>query len=256
MSKIIGLHGFARSGKTTVASFIEERGYTSFAFADRMKATLLELDPYLDGRRTLSDIQGSYHDDRLDGREAQRLWETTMKILPLIAPAGTTVSRSKAKHLLTHALNPRISGTITLAQLVGEIGWEGAKDHRVYGHEVRHLLQLFGTELCQGVCGKRVWVDLLELEILDHFRDNPWGGVIVSDVRFDQEGEAVARWGGAIIDVRRDNVVGSAAHASEQGISQKYINTTIHNDSTLEHLRSITNEAITLVESSLVPLVA
>lgn len=45
---IIGLSGYARSGKDTVAQFlVENYGYTRVAFADNIRHMLLDLNPYV-----------------------------------------------------------------------------------------------------------------------------------------------------------------------------------------------------------------
>lgn len=64
---IIGLMGRKRSGKDTVASaLIEYRGFRRTAFADRMKDSLLAVNPYLmDGDRLHNVV-------RLDGWEAAK----------------------------------------------------------------------------------------------------------------------------------------------------------------------------------------
>lgn len=45
---IIGLAGYARSGKDTVAGMLKRRGYTRFAFADALKAVALAADPLVE----------------------------------------------------------------------------------------------------------------------------------------------------------------------------------------------------------------
>ncbi|WP_188187573.1 hypothetical protein [Nonomuraea sp. SYSU D8015] len=47
--RIIGLSGYAGAGKDTVADLlVREHGYRKFAFADRLKELLLEIDPIID----------------------------------------------------------------------------------------------------------------------------------------------------------------------------------------------------------------
>jgi len=51
---LIGLHGFARSGKDSSAlRLIDAHGFRRFAFADPMRDSLLRLDPMLDGTTSL-----------------------------------------------------------------------------------------------------------------------------------------------------------------------------------------------------------
>lgn len=53
---IIGLSGYARSGKDTVASFLLEQGYQRRAFADLLRNAVYELDPLLDGGARVRNI--------------------------------------------------------------------------------------------------------------------------------------------------------------------------------------------------------
>ena len=57
---IIGLSGYARSGKDEVAKIlVEEHGFTRFAFADKIRLLLLAIDPSI-GKIKLSTIVAEY----------------------------------------------------------------------------------------------------------------------------------------------------------------------------------------------------
>lgn len=58
LPRIIGITGYARHGKDTIASvLVRELGYSRCALADRMKELLLVLDPYTDADyERLSDL--------------------------------------------------------------------------------------------------------------------------------------------------------------------------------------------------------
>lgn len=57
MSSIIGLTGFAGSGKDTVADIlVAEYGYVKLAFADPLREMLLILNPYLGTPKTLPQL--------------------------------------------------------------------------------------------------------------------------------------------------------------------------------------------------------
>lgn len=63
MALIVGLHGYARSGKDTVgAVLVEKAGFRRLAFADRMRAMLYAINP-------IADIHDSYG----DGVEIERV---------------------------------------------------------------------------------------------------------------------------------------------------------------------------------------
>lgn len=54
--KLIGLTGYARSGKDAAASFLVERGWKRLAFADAVRKGLLAMNPIITGSRRLKDI--------------------------------------------------------------------------------------------------------------------------------------------------------------------------------------------------------
>lgn len=58
---IIGLAGFAGSGKDTVAKFlIEDWNYKRYAFADAIKETLYDTDPFIDKELRLKTLVDKY----------------------------------------------------------------------------------------------------------------------------------------------------------------------------------------------------
>jgi hypothetical protein len=60
--QVIGLSGYARSGKDTVAQILtSEHGFTRVAFADALRDVALRVDPYVTTAGTkLSTVVGSY----------------------------------------------------------------------------------------------------------------------------------------------------------------------------------------------------
>lgn len=48
MARYIGLSGYARSGKDTVAGILIDEGWTRFAFADKLKLAVRKLNPIVD----------------------------------------------------------------------------------------------------------------------------------------------------------------------------------------------------------------
>jgi hypothetical protein len=138
---IIGLSGYARSGKDEAAQALVDRGWRRAAFADKLKDFLYALDPL---------IPGHYG-----------------------------------------------AGVLRLRKLVDATGWDYAKE--TYP-EVRALLQRAGTEAGRRVLGSNVWVDAVFRE----HADAP--ALVVSDVRFPNEAEAIAERGGVLIRVSRPHV--------------------------------------------------
>lgn len=151
--RIIGLSGYARSGKDTTADYLVEKyGYTKMSFAAPMKEALYKLNPDV---RDISEL----------------VW--------------------------------------TVQQVVDLSGWEGAKE---ITPDVRGLLQRFGTEVGREMFGENFWVDLAMSQIPDGSK------IVVSDVRFPNEADAIKKLGGKVLRVERDGVEAVNAHISETAL--------------------------------------
>lgn len=86
--------------------------------------------------------------------------------------------------------------------------------------ELRKELQLEGTERARDIYGKDIWVRATEahLRFCSENYGNLFNGVVICDIRFPNEAEAIKRWGGTIL--RIDNRLGglsgeTAKHQSE-----------------------------------------
>lgn len=76
---IIGLSGYARSGKDTAARIlVEEFGFKRLAFADKIREFLLEIDPILNDGYRLNHVVTEYSwDTAKDRDEVRRLLQET-----------------------------------------------------------------------------------------------------------------------------------------------------------------------------------
>ena len=108
------------------------------------------------------------------------------------------------------------------------------------GKSPRQLLQTLGTEWGRQSVNEAIWVRSL----LERIRPSLDAGipVFVTDVRFDNEAEAIAEAGGEVWRVARPGwrcLSGDAAsHASEAGVSEHLVARTVVNDGTLDELRA------------------
>lgn len=102
------------------------------------------------------------------------------------------------------------------------------------GRSPRYLLQTLGTEWGRGLVGERLWIDRLMQRV------EGWavGGrsVVIADVRFDNEAQALIEGGGRIWRIYRPEHQSDDAHASEAGIGEEYISRRLYNDGSLERL--------------------
>jgi hypothetical protein len=87
---IIGLSGYARSGKDTVANIlVEKHGFTKLAFADPMREALYRLDPRIE----IADMQGVSLAQAVDGLGWENLKVDSPDVRGLLQRMGTEVGR-------------------------------------------------------------------------------------------------------------------------------------------------------------------
>jgi hypothetical protein len=188
---------------------VEEYGYLRIAFADALKSMAITLDPCIP--------------TAADG---------TLTVVPGGLQTSVVVQR--------------------LSQLVQTEGWEAAKEHP----EVRRFLQVLGTEGVRDHIGKSAWVDALDrkaepvlYDMIDKYwqeqgwETNPfedYEGVVIPDVRFQNEADYIHYHDGLLIRVVRpnfDNNVGQT-HQSEQQIGSLDHDIVLEADS-VDQLRSL-----------------
>jgi hypothetical protein len=172
---IIGLSGYARSGKDTVAKFlVEEHGFTRLAFADPIRDAIKRLDPLI----TLNGM-----------------------------------------------VNVRLSSALP------KLGWERLKDD---SPEIRPLLQRMGTEVGREMFGENFWVDYTINKARELNRN-----VVITDVRFTNEADAIRMWNGQVWRVNRPGTEPANDHPSETEMdSYPKFDAVIQNDTTIEDLFS------------------
>lgn len=118
---IVGLNGYAQSGKDTAAEALVKAGYDRLAFADRMREALYALNP----------------------------------IVAAVPDAGLV---EHARENMGVKLAPGVGiEYLRLADAVDAVGWDEAKQLG----EIRALLQRFGTEAGRDIHGRDCWVDLV-----------------------------------------------------------------------------------------------
>jgi hypothetical protein len=110
----------------------------------------------------------------------------------------------------------------------------------------REILQRYGTEAHREIFGDDFWVEELlprDFGWQDNFREDfniplyPDFGVI-TDCRFDNEAARVKELGGVVWEIIRPTDDQSDDHASEAGVSPRYIDLIIDNDDTLEQFKT------------------
>ena len=103
-----------------------------------------------------------------------------------------------------------------------------------WGMSPRVMAQKLGTECGRDVFRKDIWIKRAELE-WKNFNDMGVG-LIVSDVRFENESDWIRSEGGIIIHVSRDDAQSVSEHVSEAGIKFVDGDLRIDNNGTIKEL--------------------
>lgn len=93
---------------------------------------------------------------------------------------------------------------------------------------VRNGLQRVGTDIGRNILGKEIWVNLVRPEIE--------GNVVITDIRFENEIEALWEYGAQIIRISRDSTDPPDPHVSEMWLDDDYIDVELANNSSIQDL--------------------
>jgi hypothetical protein len=95
------------------------------------------------------------------------------------------------------------------------------------------LLQRLGTECGRELISDTVWIDaaLNNVELDDHYKS-----IVVTDVRFPNEAQAIKDRGGYIFRIEREGVGPANDHPSEIALDNWIFDCIIDNDGTPEEL--------------------
>lgn len=201
--QLIGLSGYARSGKDEAAKvLVEEFGFKRIAFADKLRDFLYALDPIV----TVKNVDATINVK--DGETIKRLYidKETRATVPL-------------------------SVDIRVRQVIDKHGWDGYKETE-YGKEIRGLLQRLGTEAGRNTLWDSIWIDAA-LHDLDE-----QGRYVVTDARFPNEAEAILSRSGQLWRITRAGVGPANQHASETSLDDfKGFSWYVENNGTLEEFK-------------------
>lgn len=100
------------------------------------------------------------------------------------------------------------------------------------GKSPRELMQTLGTEWGRQQVHPDLWILLAQATLL---RRGP--GMIITDLRFENEASWVRSKGGCVIHVERKLAPGVNEHSSEKGLQRAPEDFVVHNDLDLESLQ-------------------
>lgn len=129
-------------------------------------------------------------------------------------------------------LNPIVDRGITrevrLVEIVAALGMDGAKELP----EVRKLLQRLGVAVRDHVKDS-AWVDLVLRKATEI-----QGPVVITDVRFPNEGDLVMQQWGCLVRIERPGLVSTDTHVSETLMDTYPASVTIQNNAGIEELHA------------------
>jgi hypothetical protein len=123
-------------------------------------------------------------------------------------------------------INPKLDSITRVSDMVEDYGWDMAKRNP----EVRRLLQVLGTDFGRKMLGDDVWINIALSGIKSEDK------VVISDVRFPNEAEAIKKLGGTVWRINRHNHSAVNGHTSEHAMDNYMFNHVIYNDGTLDDL--------------------
>lgn len=172
------------------------------------------------------------------------------QILIGLAGAARSGKTTAAKHLATehgfihYALAMPLKGMLANGFNLSDAHLEGALKEQPLpwlGKSPRELMQLLGTEFGRGLVHNDIWLLLAEQNLDSLARCLPGStGIVVSDLRFENEADWLRRRGGVVVHILRPEAPGVAAHSSEAGIEIRDNDLVMHNEGDLaDFLRDI-----------------
>lgn len=97
------------------------------------------------------------------------------------------------------------------------------------GVSPRRMMQTLGTEWGRNTIADELWLLVAQRQIEQAKRDGK-AGVVISDVRFDNEAQFVKALGGRIVRLQRYGAAAVASHVSEAGVAEELVSFTFEND--------------------------
>jgi len=185
---VLGIAGWARSGKDTVADYLVSKyGYEKASFAAPMKEAMYRLNPKI------------------------------------------TINNSA---VVDKRIPPTHFSTNNLRVGVDVYGWEELKER---SPDIRGLLQRFGTEVGRQMFDEDFWVNYALHNIPDGSK------VVIADVRYPNEADAIRKLGGKVVRVVRDGVGAANSHTSETAMDDYEYDSVITNNLDVRELYNLTD---------------
>lgn len=108
-----------------------------------------------------------------------------------------------------------------------------------YGCSPRQMLQWCGTEFGREMVHPDIWLMQVRHQweaMRETAAETFHSGLVVTDVRFENEAELIRKLGGFVVHVERPDAQTIASHSSESGVRWSSLDGYILNESTLDAL--------------------
>lgn len=112
-----------------------------------------------------------------------------------------------------------------------------------WGKSPRKILQLLGTDCVRRVIDDDVWIKSME-RCIDGLTHDDGRHVVITDVRFPNEADAIRSWGGQVWRVVRPGVSDVEAHVSETALDNYRFDRVLINSGTLAEFRSLASDTL------------
>lgn len=102
-----------------------------------------------------------------------------------------------------------------------------------WGKSPREILQTLGTEVAREMFHQNLWIIRAEQTLIECQRK----GLVISDIRYENEADWIRQMGGVIVHVRRENTIAVRAHVSEKGVKVQPEDIIINNNGSIQQLQ-------------------
>lgn len=225
--RIIGITGFKRAGKDSLAAALRPFGYKQIIFAGGLKVMI----------EALLKNRGFSHDT------IERMISGDMKEQPVAGLYAPSFAEAyKMLNALVEFQGGKIISTLDGSHMkyFGGFTPSAAADSLVYtwgpllekngGCTCRWAMQTLGTEWGRVTISDTIWVDAT----MNAINAEPDRRFVISDVRFLNEAELIVRVGGTVLRVTRPGTGSTDPHPSEVEMTKIVADYTIENDTTRE----------------------
>ena len=169
-----------------------------------------------------------------------------MRLIGIAAPArsgkDTVADILAEKDYLKYSFaGPLKEGIISMFGLTSEHVDGGLKEEVLpwLGVSPRYLMQTLGTDWARDIVNPDTWLILAEMKwksLVENRGRCAVSGMVVSDVRFDNEADWIRKNGGEIWHIVRPELNKVLDHASESGIVVSTEDKLLFNDGTIQEL--------------------